>query len=347
MSVKRRYLPLLSLLALLMSALIVACQGHLEQDVASQSSATKPANCRMIEHDAGETEICGHPQIVAALSPRALDVMLALDVQPTAYAETTRDKVVLNLHRFDNPSQQILHLGDRITTQPINLGHRNTPSLETLVEVNPDLIVADTWVGDTLDDYKLFSTIAPTILLNSRNGKDGWSRRLQIVAQAFELKDKAEQVIAHYEQRLAEVQVQLASVLALNPRILPVHDLGSSFDVSSYETDIAALLEELGFQLVLLEGLPRETPDFPAEPRVSIEILTQLDPDIIIVTNTESAAKRQWEKTPLLRNMRAVQEGHIHFVNPLLWDGTRGGPIAYGLMLDQLPELLLPFAEEQ
>ena len=343
MFVRRRHLLPLGFLAILMSVLIVACQGHLEQDIASQSSSTEAANCRLVEHDAGATEICGHPQTIAALSPRVLDVMLALDVQPAAYAETAyADRAILNFHRFDNPSQQIPHLGDRITTQPINLGDRNTPSLETVIEVNPDLIVTETWL-----ENERFSDIAPTLLLNNRTGRNGWSRRLQIIAQAFDREEQAEQVIAQYEQRLVDVQTQLAPILAINPRILPVHSTGSTFWISSYDTDVAALLEELGFQLVLLEGLPRETPYSPKQPQVSIETLTQLDPDIIIVLDAEPAAKRQWEETPLLQSMQAVQKGHIHFVNSLLWNGTRGGPIAFGLMLDQLPELLLPFVEEQ
>lgn len=351
MFVRRRHLLLLGLLAILMSTLIVACQGNLEQNVASPSSATAPANCRIVEHDAGETEICGQPQTIAVLSPRVLDVMLALDVQPAAYATSAHaDGTGLSLRRFDNPSQQIPHLGDRITTQPINLGHRNTPSLERLIEVNPDLIVTETWL-----ENDQFSDIAPTLLLTNRIGRNGWSRRLQIIAQAVGKEEQAEQVIAHYDQRLAEVRTQLAPVLATYPRILPVTTLGSNFELASYESDIAALLEELGFQLVLLEGLPRETPDSPRAPQISVEALTQLDPDIIIVPsfiadnvyNPEAIVKQAWDANPLLQNMRAVQAGHIHFVNGKLWGGNIGGPIAFGLMLDQLPELLLPFVEEK
>jgi iron complex transport system substrate-binding protein len=60
------------------------------------------------------------------------------------------------------------------------LGDRNNPSLETLVEVNPDLII-----GEAYRDYDLFSKIAPILAVTNEIGKDGWSRRLQIIAQAF------------------------------------------------------------------------------------------------------------------------------------------------------------------
>lgn len=39
-------------------------------------------DCRMVEHELGETEICGQPEQVAVLSPHILDVVLALGAQP-------------------------------------------------------------------------------------------------------------------------------------------------------------------------------------------------------------------------------------------------------------------------
>lgn len=330
--------------------LIVACDGT--SDLVQSDRSFNSESCRLIEHDAGKTKICGQPKTVVALSPRALDVMLALNVQPAAYAEAAyTDRKVLNLDRFDNPSQQIPHLGDRITTQPINLGHRNTPSLETLVALKPDLIVAGTW-----QENELLSKIAPMLLINNQYGKEKWSRRLRIVAQAFDKEEQAKEVIAQYEQQLAQTRKKLAPIIDAYPRVLPVSpdENLSLFDISSYDSDIAVLLEELGFELVLLEDVPRKA-DNSLVPPISLEAFTQLNSDIILVTmwgtdnfyNPESAIAQQWAETPLLQNMTAVKEGRIHFLNGQLWGGSRSGPIAYQIMLDRLPDLLLPFVEKQ
>ncbi len=158
-----------------------------------------------------------------------------------------------------------------------------------------------------------------------------------------------------YQEKLAQTRTKLAPVINTYPRILPIDFNGSTFYVYSYSSSIAALLEELGFQLVLLEGLPRETAHSPEAPQISIEALVRLDPDIILVVawdksnlyDPEPAAKRQWEEIPLLQNMQAVKEGRIRFVSGQLWGGTRDGPIAYNLMFEQLPDLLLPFVEEK
>ena len=175
------------------------------------------------------------------------------------------------------------------------------------------------------------------------------SRRLQIVAEAFGKEDLAKRVIAQYEQQLTQTQKKLAPVIDAYPRVLPISpdENLSLFDISSYDSDIAVLLEELGFELVLLKDVPQTTEFVPP---ISLEAFTQLNPDIVLVTiwgtdnfyNPESAIAQQWKKNPLLQNMRAVGEGRIHFVNGQLWGGSRSGPIAYQIMLDRLPGLLLP-----
>jgi iron complex transport system substrate-binding protein len=346
-AIKKFHFLRLGLLAILIGAFIIACQGNPGQNSAAQPQATTPTdNCHIVKHDVGETEICGQPQTVAALSPRILDPMLALDIQPAAYAEGR----ALNFERFDNPSKQIPYLGDRITTQPVNLGDRGNPSLETLVKVNPDLII-----GEAHRDYDLFSKIAPILAVTNEIGKDGWSRRLQIIAQTFGKEEQAKQVIAEYEQHLTEVQEKLAPILATNPRVLPTYPhQGGIIDVDSYTSDAAALLKEVGFELVYLDEFPPGTVE-GSSPKISVETLPQLDPDMVFVLSVdfdnfydpEPTAKRLWNNNPVLKNLRASQEGHVYFVDSRIWGGRLSGPIAYGHMLDELPNLLLPTLEEQ
>ena len=51
----------------------------------------------------------------AALSPHILDSMLALGVQPVAYAEV----INLNIQTYDNPTEQIPYIGKWVMTQPV------------------------------------------------------------------------------------------------------------------------------------------------------------------------------------------------------------------------------------
>jgi iron complex transport system substrate-binding protein len=150
------------LLAILVCVAVVACNSNLSQSRNSQSNNSQTvdnisSDCRVIQHEGGEVEICGQPQKVVALSPPLLDILLSLGVQPAGYAEVE----LLNQKVFDNPAQQIPFLGDRVTSQPINLGNRNNPSVETLLQLKPDLILGETFFLEA--NYELFSNIAPCI----------------------------------------------------------------------------------------------------------------------------------------------------------------------------------------
>lgn len=64
----------------------------------------------------GETEICGQPQKVVLLGPCCLEQVLALGVQPAG------DHIALHQGDYDDPSEQIPDLGDRVTTHQCWLG---------------------------------------------------------------------------------------------------------------------------------------------------------------------------------------------------------------------------------
>ena len=129
-------------LSLLIVTLMIACNSASNTRVSDGDvtpSVVQPlaADCRIVKHDLGKTELCGQPQKVAVLNAHSLDLLLSLDSQPAGYAAP------LNPYRgevFDNPTQQIPYLGDRIINQPVNLGSDSEPSLEKLALLKPDLI---------------------------------------------------------------------------------------------------------------------------------------------------------------------------------------------------------------
>ncbi len=119
--------------------LFVACNS---ETINQQSSLS---NCQTVEHDRGKTQICdreaylkgNRPEQIIAIGPNILELLLALDIQPVGYA----DYFALPASEFDRPSQQILYLGNRITNQPVNIGSADDPALETIAQLQPDLIL--------------------------------------------------------------------------------------------------------------------------------------------------------------------------------------------------------------
>jgi iron complex transport system substrate-binding protein len=327
-------------LVLLSAILITACQAS-TQNPQVKGSLQRSTDCQVVEHAAGKSEICGKPRKIAVLEPKLLSMVLALDVQPAAYA----DAYFLRLRQFNNPGQQIPYLGNFVTSQPMNLGDRNNPSLENLTLLKPDLIL-----GLSFQQNVLFSSIAPSVLID--NTEMDWQYNIQTVAKALNLENKVQSVIASYRQQIAEARTRLAPIASTHPRVLNIIcDQAISYIEVQYRGDAVQLFEKLGFQPVLLEDVEQK---LGVRPVVNLETLSQLDADIIIVHtwldqwNGNSTyevpletLKQKWIKNPLLHYSRAWKEGRVYFVDYQLWGSVIGGPIADSLILEQLPKLLL------
>ncbi len=302
------------ILAFMVTVVAIACHSPTPSDDTPHSSAATTAGCRMIRHDGGETELCGPPEDIVVLSPPLLDILLSLGIQPAGYAEVE----LFNTRIFDHPSQQIPYLGDRVTTQPVNLGDRNNPSIEALLKLQPDLILGEKFF--TEGNYRLLSSIAPTAFFEMQ-GVIAWQTILQAIAPALDRTAEAQQVMAAYNQQIDQAKRQLAPAISGQTIVVLGWERTSSQSFVSDASFITNLLESLGFDVILGE---------PNRPSISIEALTQIETEHILVmptgNNTIDNAKDQWEKNPILRLMPAVQAKKIYFMDYQL--ARIRGPIA-------------------
>lgn len=337
-----------SLLIVMTFIVVTACQGSISHSPVSREASTPSNECRVVSHEMGETEICGQPQRVAALSPHILDSILALGVQPVAYAEST----VLNLETFDRPSEQIPFLGEQVTTQPVNVGDRKNPSIEKLALIQPDLILGESWLNQS--QYPLLSQIAPTVLVDDSNGnKQRWIYSIEPIAQALGQEQAVKQLIAKHEQQLAATRSQLQPVVTAYPKvlILSVNTLMNDVAIAADST-AGLLLEAIGFHLVFPGSVP------PGEIRwlqTSLEVLPTLDADIVIVIgwdasdvyNPAEQLKNKWNQNPVLKEISDAMADRLFFVDYQLWGSITRGPITDQLILQKLPDMLLPLVSSR
>ncbi|MEM1280226.1 MAG: iron-siderophore ABC transporter substrate-binding protein [Cyanobacteria bacterium P01_H01_bin.152] len=354
-------------LSVLTAILVVGCglaANHNDRGENPTGEASIPeltSDCRLIEHDLGETEVCGEPQKIVTLSLHMLDLLLSLDRQPVASTMT------LNIHRgdtFDNPAQQIPYLGDRLTTQPVNLGNDHTPSLEKLAALKPDLIVGE--AGRNADEYDLLSQIAPTLLWQDRTDQGKWQESLHDLATALGQVEKAEAVIQQYEELIADARVELADVVAKHPKLLLLgaNNLDEGFLVVKPDSYLGELLSGIGFQILP----PPPAALDAANPLISIEALSSLnDADTIIVLgwnadaseeleNADSSAdksitqrieshqgraiQQNWQANNIAQSLTASQENRVYFATFYKWNGLNG-PNGAELILKELRQFFL------
>jgi iron complex transport system substrate-binding protein len=324
---------------------IAACQPG-DRQAAASSAPT--ANCRNIPHEGVETQVCGQPQRIVVLGPYVLESLLALGIQPVAFAE----HISLHHGNYDRPSQQIPYLGDRITQPLVNAGTAYNPAIEVMLNVKPDLILG---TDSNVSQYETLSKIAPTLLLKW----DDPENMMRTIAQAVDRSARAEQLLAQTKQQISDARKAFAPLVATHPKLL----LLSSSQLqqinlgNSSHGQCSALLEALGFQLVAPPDFDRAATDWMVP--VSLETLPQLDQaDSIILlgynsdatqfTETDQFAKHQlkdleqsWQKNAIAQSLNASKTDRVYFIPSYLCLGFPGA-IGTELYLNELKRQLLP-----
>ena len=339
----------------LLTVLAVACNSNNGADAVrqrglQQHKASSSTNCQSLQHDGGETKVCGQPQKIVALGPNMLEILLALNIQAVGYA----DYFSLPFSTLDRPSQQIPFLGNRVTNQPANLGTADNPSLEAIAQLQPDLILGGTYSNQ--DEYALLSQIAPTLLF-AYAVDDQWQKQIRVIAKAFGKSEQAEKVIAQHTERLERAQKVLQPIVSKYPRVLLLGserlDQGIQIDPYNHESYCSALLKEVGFQLVF----PANSEGKEAQGgNVSLEILPQLAADLIfiqaynsdfskpgkdLVSDQIASVKQQWNNNAIAKSLPAKKSGRVYFTSAYLCRAMPG-PIGAEIFLSQLQQQLSP-----
>ncbi|MGD1900153.1 MAG: ABC transporter substrate-binding protein [Phormidesmis sp.] len=323
--------------------LMAACQR-----TPNRPSASSPTNSQTVEHVRGETEVCGQPENIVVLGSSMLESLLALDSQPVAYA----DYLASMKGEYDNPSQQIPYLGDRITGQLVNLGLVDQPEIETIVQVQPDLILGTEY---NASQYETFSQIAPTLLLTWTDSK----ANLATIAQVLGKSEYAEALLAEWDQQITAARSNFAPVVASHPKVLILRsdNLQEIYFGNQLFGTCASLVRELGFELASLPGFDESNSEAPTI--VSVETLSQFnDADLILMLGTGfdqadqikgtddfedyqlSPLKQAWADSVIAQSLDASKAGKVYFI-PYVSCAGLPGPIGTELYLEELKEQLL------
>ena len=337
---------------MLTAVAIAACDGAANNLADSIHNPLAPspaslADCRTISHEMGETQICGQPQKIAVLSPNLLELLLALDRQPVGNA----DYFEFRQAHYNNPSQQIPYLGNRIITQPANVGQSFTPSIEALLKLKPDLILGSEF---NKAQYETLSQLAPTLLFDWFDTQTN----LRAVARAIGRPEKAEELIAQIQQQIAIAREEFAPIVAAHPKILMLDAMQlSEISVISKPDSCGSLIEDLGFQPVYPPGW--DASKLNRSTVISLETLPQLnnaDSIILFGRNTSefdqlrgmdnfeqhqlSRLKQGWEENAIAQSLEASKAGRVYFIPTYLCRGLPG-PIGAELYLNELKQQLL------
>lgn len=263
-----------------------------------------------ITHAMGEAEVPVDPQRVVVLDTGEIDNALALganiigapigDIQQ--YQEYLTDQL------------------DGIT----DTGTISEPNLETIVSLDPDLILGSKQRYEEI--YDQLSAIAPTVLTESL--RVPWQDNFRLHAEALGKTAEAEELLAAYDTRTAAIGEALGdtpptiSIIRFRPGQVRLYLKGSY---------IGYILQDVG-----LPRPPAQDEDvFSAE--IGLEQVADIDADYIFITGyaQDDSDQDTFLQSELWTTLGGVQRGNAIDVNDDTWIAGLGVQSA-NLVLDDL-----------
>ncbi|MCQ4265953.1 iron-siderophore ABC transporter substrate-binding protein [Pseudomonas stutzeri] len=261
------------------------------------------------------------PQRVITLSEIDLDTALTLGVTPVG---------TINGRGQAAPPR---YLDGKLPAGIEVVGDIDNPNLETLLELEPDLILTGPVKPEQL---AILNEIAPTVI--TFNWARPWQESMQRTAQALNKEAEAKAVLERYRarveaarQRLAAHQGETLSIVRWNPK-------GPSYMFK--DAFASTVAEDVG----LLRPAHQQDRGHTHSMALSLESLELLDADWLVIgtlaTSGEAVeALNQAEQTPAFRQLSAIQAKRFGAVDGSLWTSL-GGPMAALQVIEDIEGLL-------
>ena len=300
--------------------LTVACS--LSNSDNPESFVQSANNCRIVKHSMGETCIPQNPKRVVTIFHGILGNALSLGVKPIASS-------VLDMQ---NPFPAYLkNQVDGIE----QLGYQYEPNLERILKLKPDLIL----VWENIQAiYPLLAKISPTAVVPWR-GSVAWREHIEFVAKALGKEKEVQQGWKHYYQRVNELKVALGT--QYQDKEISVFSPTSQwgFFVDAKNSFSGSILNDLGLKRPKLQDVNISSGYITFTSEEELEIING---DIMFVTVDREEDRKAFEKIiqkPLGKKLKAVQQGHVYYVNGLPWLSSNF--LAADVVLDDIEKYLV------
>ncbi|MBF2051557.1 MAG: iron-siderophore ABC transporter substrate-binding protein [Elainella sp. C42_A2020_010] len=307
------------LLLAFLCLLVTNCASPaIEKNVTSIQQPDTTSECRMIQHQFGETCVPLKPQRIVALDSNAsLDSLVALGIKPVGFASfgyADGEEVVHGVPL------------DKLAGAK-SVGYIEQPSLEKVLLLKPDLIFATDY-----HPYQLLSAIAPTIPIPYPNfdasaDKAFFEENLHYIAKVVDKETEAEEILDQYHKRIEDLKKRLGNQLERIEVSVIYYTLGLIYTPTKNYDAATDVLIDTGIHLKRPTG------------HISIETIEEYNTDILFVINVERKPLSFYSQHPVFSHLKAVKNNRVYLVPPERWD-TRG-ILGANQILDDLFKYLL------
>ena len=286
-------------LAAVSATVLTACGSSASDAAPAADKTTSDASYpRTITHHKGSTDLSAKPQRIVALDNSLVEAVVLLERPLVGGIASYRDQA-------DFPP----YLGDAVADTE-DVGPLETPDLEAVAALEPDLIVSATVRHDAL--YDELSAIAPTVFVETTGPI--WRENITFLGEVLGEEDKAEQVLGEYKER-AKALGDAINEKADNPTISVVRFLDGPTRLYQKSSFSGHILSDMG----LARPASQDVEDFAAE--IGEEQIRQADADHVFVTSYSGgeASKERFLRNPLWAQLGAVKAGNVHEVEDAIW----------------------------
>ena len=290
--------------------------GCSSKDATKESSET-----RKVETVKGEVEIPANPKKIVDISGSSEElVLLGHNVVGTS-----------NVDSYDT-SNVPAYMKDKLGDAKV-VGHSmmETADVEAILACEPDLIIMSTRQEQIYDELK---EIAPTVMLEDQS--NDWEAKLKDVAKLFGQEDEAQAWLDDYYAKAEKLGKEIKEANGEDTTYLTVLASSGSFMVFT-EGGIGTVLKD-DMKLPQPANMPEQ--DSITLPTVTMEGLSEIDADHIIVIATESD-KADLEASSVWSQIRAVKEGNVTILDASPYFSQAYNPIGRELILESVKDSVI------
>ncbi|MBM7608525.1 iron complex transport system substrate-binding protein [Lysinibacillus composti] len=320
----KKFQPFLTLLTLMLVIFLAACGGKEESTSTTENKETSntESTSYTVEHAMGSTTIEKTPEKVVILTNEGTEALLALGVKPVGAVQSwTGDPW------YD-------HIASEMEGVEV-VGLESEVNLEAIAALQPDLIIGNKMRQE--DIYEQLSAIAPTVFAEDLRGD--WKINFELYAKAVNKTEEGKEVLATYENRVADLKEQLGD--QLTKKVSMVRFMAGDVRIYQKDSFSGVILEELGFA----RPESQDVDEFAIKGATK-EQIPLMDGDILFYftyetgDNEATKLEEEWLKDPIFNNLEVAKKGEVHKVDDVIWN-TAGGVKAANLMLDDIENTFL------
>ncbi|WP_164848775.1 ABC transporter substrate-binding protein [Paenibacillus sp. DCT19] len=304
--------------------IISACTGSettstVTNGTGNDSVAVEQTAMKSVNTVNGEVLIPKAPQRVVATY--YVGELSALGIKPVGTVTRLLGEASPNLAKF---TEGVVDIGE-------------TPNLEAIAGLQPDLIIATDFDGI---DYETYAKIAPTVIV-PWSSDDVWNN-LRTFANIFGKEKEAEDFIKDYDMQAVAAKESVQDVIQADETLSIIRFFGKSIRVYGGRDIGHAFYNGLGIKPseLILEEMEKN-PNFTSTEDVSLEEIAKYAADRMVVVVTDSDgdnAYKEAQKLAIWSELPAVKNNKVYEIPAKTW--FTYDPISVGVTLEEAVHVL-------